>query len=1086
MKTKQRTLFALLVFVLCAVLCVAFSLTAGAAEGDVEISEANFPDAKFRTYISTNFDKNGDNVLSAEEIAAVTNINVYNKAISDLTGINHFTSLTTIYCYNNSLTSLDVSALTSLTYLNCNNNSLTSLDVSGLTELTMLYCDKNSLTSLDVSGLTKLTSLHCDDNSLTSLDVSALTSLTYLRCDNNSLTSLDVSGLTKLTKLYCSGNKLTSLDISNNTSLNNVTVEPQTRDITVNCETMTYTMPAGFDSTKVTSVTGGTFNGDVLTVNEGTTTVTYTYNTGREDKPLEVTLNITYIHNFTYTYVAGSGEHTATCSECEYTETVSCSYISDCAIFCTVCGKQTRNATGTPHNYTSYTNLSIPSGATNDTTQHNAYCSACQRAYPAKCTYEFACSKCKYCGGNNSNSSVDHTYESDYVVKDDTYHTKHCTVCGYDATSKHFFLSNEKCLYCPYVCSHSSITEGKCDKCPKEFDISVTVNNKVTYYTSFTEAIASVYAMRDHEVFIKLLKNISVNEPISSAATFFYLDLNGKILEFATTGGDCWTHRGNLFIKDTSAEQTGKIYCSAAGNENYALISISDNANLILESGTIDGSQTKAAITTENGASIVQSGGVIKNTVYLNYSVYKLTGGTLEATGAALKVYGFDISSDIPWNWDINNPYGNYDILITGGTITAGSLVEYLEGSVRNPVIKITGGTFTNGLKISDYSTGEALPLASVLPHGYAFCDADGSIITLAAGQAELTGAVSAKACTHPNGTGYEVYEDGHAQKCEICGIFGTKEAHTFAPNECACGEKKTEASQVSLTLDGDIGVNFYWLLADNVISDPTAYFLVNLPNGGTERFDVSAMTTVEKDGTAYYRVTGRVAAKEMADDVVVELYAGGELIKSANCSVRGYAERAFTLAASDPAAVDAKLITMMKAMLNYGAASQMLLGYNTSDLANSILADGDTTVAAITANDVSPVVKSGSVAGITPTNFSCILETKTTLRHYFTVEGGSIEGYTFKVGNTEVEPKLVSGNTYCVDIENISAADLGTAYTFTVTDGTTTQTITASVESYMNSVIVNKDNTALVSPELLATVYAMHAYGEAATTYFN
>ena len=120
-------------------------------------------------------------------------------------------ALTTLFCHENSLTSLDVSGLTALTLLYCYNNSLTSLDVSGLTALTYLSCSNNSLTSLDVSGLTALTTLYCNNNSLTSLDVSGFTALTTLYCHENSLTSLDVSGLTALTSLYCHENSLTSL-----------------------------------------------------------------------------------------------------------------------------------------------------------------------------------------------------------------------------------------------------------------------------------------------------------------------------------------------------------------------------------------------------------------------------------------------------------------------------------------------------------------------------------------------------------------------------------------------------------------------------------------------------------------------------------------------------------------------------------------------------------------------------------------------------------------------------------------------------------------------------------------------------------
>ena len=70
-----------------------------------------------------------------------------------------------------------------------------------------------------MSQNTALTSLSCYDNQLTSLDVSQNTALTYLGCHKNQLTTLDVSQNTALTNLSCYDNQLTSLDISKNTEL---------------------------------------------------------------------------------------------------------------------------------------------------------------------------------------------------------------------------------------------------------------------------------------------------------------------------------------------------------------------------------------------------------------------------------------------------------------------------------------------------------------------------------------------------------------------------------------------------------------------------------------------------------------------------------------------------------------------------------------------------------------------------------------------------------------------------------------------------------------------------------------------------
>lgn len=44
-----------------------------------------------------------------------------------MTGIEYFTALITLHCYNNQLTYLDVSQNTALTSLICDDNQLTSL-----------------------------------------------------------------------------------------------------------------------------------------------------------------------------------------------------------------------------------------------------------------------------------------------------------------------------------------------------------------------------------------------------------------------------------------------------------------------------------------------------------------------------------------------------------------------------------------------------------------------------------------------------------------------------------------------------------------------------------------------------------------------------------------------------------------------------------------------------------------------------------------------------------------------------------------------------------------------------------------------
>ena len=195
-----------------------------AAEG-VAIDATNFPDAKFREYVTTNFDTDGNGKLSQEECNAVTQIDVKGNSsidggITSLKGVENFTKLAALYCYyNSSLTELDVSKNTALKNLYCHNTQITSLDVSNNTALTTLFCFDTGITSLDVSNNTALTDLSCFNTQITSLDVSNNTALKVLYCPNTQIISLDVSNNTALTYLRCSDNQLVSLDVNNNIAL---------------------------------------------------------------------------------------------------------------------------------------------------------------------------------------------------------------------------------------------------------------------------------------------------------------------------------------------------------------------------------------------------------------------------------------------------------------------------------------------------------------------------------------------------------------------------------------------------------------------------------------------------------------------------------------------------------------------------------------------------------------------------------------------------------------------------------------------------------------------------------------------------
>ena len=154
-----------------------------------------------------------------QAIEEVTSLNIEDKNLTDISGIEYFTNLTSLDCGKNQLTALPVENLTNLTSLSCFGNQLTALPVENLTQLTTLSCSNNQLTALPVANLTNLTSLRCSDNQLTELPVEKLTKLTELSCSYNQLTELPVEKLTKLTELSCSYNQLTKLPVGNLTLL---------------------------------------------------------------------------------------------------------------------------------------------------------------------------------------------------------------------------------------------------------------------------------------------------------------------------------------------------------------------------------------------------------------------------------------------------------------------------------------------------------------------------------------------------------------------------------------------------------------------------------------------------------------------------------------------------------------------------------------------------------------------------------------------------------------------------------------------------------------------------------------------------
>ena len=203
------------------------SLLSFRVSAQVAIDETHFPDSVFRAYVQENFDTDRNGSLSEAECEAVRSIDVSGEdgsptpsPLSDLSGIEYFPNLDSLFCRWTGLTSLDVSGNPALRYLDCDNTGLTSLDVSQNPALEYLDCGATGIMSLDVSQNPALKSLWCWHVGLTSLDVSRNPALEILYCQSTGLTSLDVSQNPALVALYCHySTGLTSLDVSGNPAL---------------------------------------------------------------------------------------------------------------------------------------------------------------------------------------------------------------------------------------------------------------------------------------------------------------------------------------------------------------------------------------------------------------------------------------------------------------------------------------------------------------------------------------------------------------------------------------------------------------------------------------------------------------------------------------------------------------------------------------------------------------------------------------------------------------------------------------------------------------------------------------------------
>ncbi len=292
---------------------------------------------------------------------------------------------------------------------------------------------------------------------------------------------------------------------------------------------------------------------------------------------------------------------------------------------------------------------------------------------------------------------------------------------------------------------------------------------------------------------------------------------------------------------------------------------------------------------------------------------------------------------------------------------------------------------------------------------------------------------------------------------------------HNYVNGRCfVCGdlENGTDAhlAGYSLSLSGDIGVNFYMVLSDDVIADKGAYMLFTLPDGTTSKVYVKDVQTdsTTTEGTTYYIFSCEVAAKEMYETIKAQIVLSNEdTCREYSFTIEDYAD--YILDAHN--GFDSKTVALVKAMLGYGDYAKAY--FNDQELAAT------SEIEAVTAKALADyaIATSGTLpAGIKYYGSTLILESETTIRHYFKVaEGTDISAYNMTA-------KDGSDGFYYVQISNITADALGTAQITTIGDFS----ISYSALSYAYAAL-NSDSA---SDSLQNLVKALTLYEKAATAY--
>ena len=419
--------------------------------------------------------------------------------------------------------------------------------------------------------------------------------------------------------------------------------------------------------------------------------------------------------------------------------------------------------------------------------------------------------------------------------------------------------------------------------------------------------------------------------------------------------------------------------------------------------------------------------------------------GTVTATGSTASVGGVCGCSMAP----ISNCYNIGTVTATGSGADISGICGYNFGPVTNCYYLADTEDENGGKTAAQFASGE---IAYLLSQGCSTGEGDNTVTYDGSIWGQTIGTD-----TYPTLGGAKVYKNATYNGCEgkpgepVSYEYSNTEKNTYGDHpdtdndgKCDdCGQYidgiGAKLAGYSLSLTGNIGVNFYMELSDNIIADEGAYMQFTLPNGTVTKVLVSdAQTNTEiKEGTTYYRFPCEVSSYEMTQNIKAQMFDGnGKCGKEYTYTVRDYAQYIIKNYSSY---VDAYPFAV--AMLNYGASSQKYFNKAVDDLANKNLSSYDQEIPNLFNGYINGFVAKKAENGVLGqfAGLSMVLKSETTLNLFYEPkEGVDVSKLKFLVDGKEITP-VKRGQYYILSLENIRANELGNSKTFTVTDGTNT-----------------------------------------------